>query len=112
MKKAHLFLLIILLLAAITAPVCARNVYVARHGQVGFPVKAISETRLTDLGIEQAQQLADYLVNQRKFNGNVYVSPFYRTTETETISTFDIFGKHFYILLFRLFLFTSRPECK
>jgi hypothetical protein len=40
------------------------------------------------------------------------MTSFYRATETETISTFDIFRKHFYILLFRLFLFTSIPECK
>ena len=82
MKKRFLLPLIVMILTAVTATAGARNIYVARHGQVGIGIKAISETRLTDLGIEQAQQLADYLVNKRKFNGKIYVSPFYRTTET------------------------------
>ena len=82
MKKLALFPLIAIILTAVTPAADARNIYVARHGQVGIGIKAISETRLTDLGIEQARQLADYLVNKRKFNGKIYVSPFYRTTET------------------------------
>ena len=77
MKKTYI---ILLLVSAIFLE--ARHIYVTRHGQVGYPVKAISETRLTELGIKQAQQLGRYLTGTRKFNGVIYASPFYRTTET------------------------------
>lgn len=79
MKK--LFILIFAVLA-LNLSVHARNIYVARHGQVGHGIKEISETRLTDLGLEQARQLGEYLVKNRKFRGVIYASPFYRTTET------------------------------
>lgn len=66
-------------------PLSARKVYVARHAQVGIGIKEISETRITeDLGVSQAKKLADYMVNKIKFNGTIYASPFYRTTETAT----------------------------
>ena len=77
-KRIGLFLAAVLL----SFSLAGRTIYVARHGQVGHGVKAISETRLTDLGIEQAKRLGDYLVNKRKFRGVIYASPFYRTTET------------------------------
>ena len=75
-----------LLLAALL-PLSARTVYVARHGQVGdrkYYDSAVRETKLTPLGIEQAQMLADFLVNKKKFNGKILVSPIYRTIETGT----------------------------
>lgn len=71
--------------AWVILPLSARTVYVARHAQVGIGIKEISETRITeDLGVSQAKKLADYLVNKLKFNGTIYASPFYRTTETAT----------------------------
>ncbi|MBE6399934.1 MAG: histidine phosphatase family protein [Lentisphaerae bacterium] len=65
----------------------ARTVYVARHGQVGdkkFYDSAVKEPKLTPLGIEQAQMLANFLVKQKNFNGKILVSPIYRTIETGT----------------------------
>ena len=61
----------------------ARTIYVTRHAQVGTVIKEIKETKITeDLGVIQAQKLANHLVNKLKFNGDIYASPFYRTTET------------------------------
>lgn len=65
-------------------PLEARTVYITRHAQVGYPMKEIRETRITELGVKQAQALADFLVNKCKFNGAIYASPFYRTIETAT----------------------------
>jgi len=70
-----------LLLPALTA----RTVYVVRHGQVGdknFYDAPVKEPKLTPLGIEQAQMLANFLVKQKNFNGKILVSPIYRTIET------------------------------
>lgn len=73
------------LTALVFLPLPARTVYVARHAQVGIGIKEISETRITeDLGVTQAKKLADHLVRKLKFNGTIYASPFYRTTETAT----------------------------
>ena len=75
-----------LMLAAAAAgaiQLSARTIYITRHAQAGSVIKEIKETKITeDLGIIQAQKLANYLVNKIKFNGPVYSSPFYRTTET------------------------------
>lgn len=78
----------ILIFAAITLQLSlsARTIYVTRHGQVGYPMKEIRETRLTELGVSQAQSLANYLVKDLKFKGNIYVSPFYRTIETASFT--------------------------
>ena len=82
--KIKKFLTVILALAAVL-PLAARTVYVVRHAQVGIGIKEISETRITeDLGVTQAKKLADHLVKKLKFNGTIYASPFYRTTETAT----------------------------
>lgn len=76
----HLFLAVA---AASFFQLSARTIYITRHAQVGPAIKEIKETRITeDLGVIQAQKLANYLVNKIKFNGTVYASPFYRTTET------------------------------
>ena len=81
MKLKALTLTLLAVLCAL--PLAARTVYVARHAQVGIQIKEIKETRITeDLGIFQAQKLADFLVKKLKFNGKVYASPFYRTLET------------------------------
>ncbi len=75
----------ILLSAALLFPALqleARTVYVTRHAQVGYPIKEIQETRITELGVGQAQALADFLVKKCQFNGVIYASPFYRTIET------------------------------
>ncbi|MBE6394321.1 MAG: histidine phosphatase family protein [Lentisphaerae bacterium] len=78
-------LLVAALAVLAVLPLSARKVYVARHAQVGIGIKEISETRITeDLGVTQAKKLADYLVKKLKFNGTIYASPFYRTTETAT----------------------------
>ena len=78
----------ILIFAAIALQlsVSARTIYVVRHGQVGYPVKEIQENRLTELGLSQAQSLANFLVNELKFKGAIYVSPFYRTIETASFT--------------------------
>jgi broad specificity phosphatase PhoE len=82
--KIKKILTVILALAAVL-PLAARTVYVVRHAQVGIGIKEISETRITeDLGVTQAKKLADHLVKKLKFNGTIYASPFYRTTETAT----------------------------
>lgn len=73
---------LILAVLAFALALDARTVYIIRHGQVGIPIKELKETRLTELGVKQAQAAADYLVNKLKFNGKVYASPLYRTIET------------------------------
>ena len=83
--KSTAFIFALLLAALSVLPLSARTVYVARHAQVGIGIKEIKETRITpDLGVKQAQALADFLVKKLKFNGEIYASPFYRTTETAT----------------------------
>jgi len=77
--KRNFFILAVLLTALALQ---ARTVYIIRHGQVGINIKEIKETRLTDLGIKQAQAAADFLVNKLKFDGKIYASPLYRTIET------------------------------
>ena len=46
----------------------------------------IKELALTDLGVNQAQALAKYLIEKEKFNGKIYVSPFYRTIQTGVLT--------------------------
>ena len=83
--KTKTLILSLLLTASSLLPLSARTVYVARHAQVGIGIKEIKETRITeDLGVAQAKKLADFMVNKLKFNGEIYASPFYRTTETAT----------------------------
>ena len=77
--KRNFFILAALLLAP---ALDARTVYIIRHGQVGIGIKEIKETRLTDLGVRQAQSVGEYLVNKLNFNGKIYASPLYRTIET------------------------------
>ena len=83
-KKNYLYLF--LAGCVLTAlPLSARTVYVTRHGQVDGKTrvsKKVREPALTELGQNQAQALAAYLVEKRKFNGKIYVSPFYRTIQT------------------------------
>ena len=80
-SKTFIFTLLLAVLSVL--PLSARTVYVARHAQVGIGIKEIRETRITeDLGVIQAQKLADFMVKKLKFNGTIYASPFYRTTET------------------------------
>ncbi len=79
-----------LVLAVLCLPLAARTIYVTRHGQVGdkkcvlWVDKKLKEPKLTPLGIEQAQLLANYLVKKNNFAGDIYVSPIYRTIETGT----------------------------
>ena len=85
-KRINIFAL---LLAAALLPVLnARTVYVTRHGQVGDKQNhydpVVRETKITTLGVEQAQALANYLVKQKNFKGKVLVSPLDRTIETGT----------------------------
>ena len=62
----HLFLAV----AAVSFfQLSARTIYVTRHAQVGTVIKEIKETKITeDLGVIQAQKLANHLVNKLKFN--------------------------------------------
>ena len=82
--KKHLFLL--LLVCLLPAVVSARKVYITRHGQVNskesFRKNKVRELALTDLGVNQAGALAKFLVEKYKFNGRIYVSPFFRTIQT------------------------------
>ncbi len=84
MKKSFLFLLSVLGIFTLSA----RMVYITRHGQVGdkkYFEKSVKEIKLTPLGVFQAKALSDHLLNSCRFNGNVYVSPLYRTIETGSI---------------------------
>ncbi|MBO5792040.1 MAG: histidine phosphatase family protein [Lentisphaeria bacterium] len=84
MKKSFLFLLSVLGIFTLSA----RMVYITRHGQVGdkkYFEQSVKEIKLTPLGVFQSQALADHLLNKCRFNGNVYVSPLYRTIETGSI---------------------------
>ena len=66
--KSTAFIFALLLAALSVLPLSARTVYVARHAQVGIGIKEIKETRITpDLGVKQAQALADFLVKKLKF---------------------------------------------
>ena len=97
--KKHFMLLLLAVLSLCTA-LQARTIYVTRHGQVEPKNKQLSFTtasgardiKLTDLGREQAKLLGGYLVKRKKFKGTIYVSPFYRTTETGIIIA-DMIGK-------------------
>lgn len=78
-----------LLLTFMFLTLMARTVYVTRHGQVGdrnYFDQAVKDIKLTPLGSEQAQLLAEYLTGKLKFNGTIYVSPLYRTIETGTFT--------------------------
>ena len=83
MKKHLLLLLLVCLLPAV---VSARKVYITRHGQVNskesFRKNKVRELALTELGVNQAGALAKFLVEKYKFNGGIYVSPFFRTIQT------------------------------
>ena len=83
MKK---YLLLLTLLCLLPAVVSARKVYITRHGQVNpkasFRKNKIRELALTDLGVTQAEAMAKFLVEKYKFNGKIYVSPFFRTIQT------------------------------
>ena len=79
----------IILLACSCFILEARKIYVTRHAQVGdknMVHLASREWMITTLGKKQAELLADYLVNVKKFNGTIFVSPFYRTIETGLIT--------------------------
>ncbi len=83
MKK---YLLLLLLVCLLPAVVSARKVYITRHGQVNskesFRKNKVRELALTELGVNQAGALAKFLVEKYKFNGRIYVSPFFRTIQT------------------------------
>ena len=83
--KKYLFLWILFCLL-LPAAVSARKVYITRHGQVNpkesFRKNKVRELALTGLGVTQAEALAKFLVEKQKFNGKIYVSPFYRTIQT------------------------------
>ncbi|MBP3393671.1 MAG: histidine phosphatase family protein, partial [Lentisphaeria bacterium] len=71
MKKIFILLLIGILAHSSLA---GRTVYITRHGQVGdteYFDKAVREIKLTPLGKEQAQMLAEYLTDVKKFRGTV-----------------------------------------
>lgn len=77
----------LLFAAVIQLPLEARTIYVTRHGQVNPKIRISQKVRdlaLTELGIKQANALAAFLVKEKKFNGKIYVSPFYRTIQTGT----------------------------
>ena len=83
MKRYLLLLTFVFLLPAVAD---ARKVYITRHGQVNpkvsFRKSKVRELALTDLGMAQAETLAKFLVEKYKFNGKIYVSPFFRTIQT------------------------------
>ena len=80
MTKTFLFTVILLLFSQ---TVSARILYITRHEQAGGVIKELQEKNITaDIGIRQAKSLANHLVNELKFKGDVYASPFYRTTAT------------------------------
>lgn len=84
MKKLTTLTMLLALLVLGSA-LQARTIYVTRHGQVGdrkYIHKTARETMITPLGRQQANQLADYLIKKRNFNGTVIVSPLFRTIET------------------------------
>lgn len=67
-----------------------KTFYFTRHGQRGDPkyqrkFKNCDEDALMPKGEEQAAHLGKYL-NQKGFNGTIYVSPYYRTLQTATIA--------------------------
>ena len=82
MLKKLVVSLFVLLCGA--AALDARTIYITRHGQVGdraFYDPVVKETKITEMGRDQANRVAKFIAN-RKFDGNIYVSPFYRTIET------------------------------
>ena len=88
-------ILSVLLLLSLPFCLYARKVYVTRHAQVGeknMVHQPSGEWMITPLGQKQAALLADYLVNVKKFNGTICISPFYRTIETGIVVA-DKLGK-------------------
>lgn len=82
-----------------SAAVDARTIYVTRHGQVGdknFYDPVVRETKITEMGKDQANRVAKFIAG-KKFDGNIYVSPFYRTIETGVVIA-EHFGKRKVIL--------------
>jgi broad specificity phosphatase PhoE len=76
-------------------PVMARELYIVRHGQVGFKQHydaEVQEWKLTPLGRQQATWLGKYLREKHRFNGTILVSPILRTIETGVIVA-DILDK-------------------
>ena len=72
MLKKLILSLFVLLCGAVVLQ--ARTVYITRHAQK-------QGDKITELGKEQAGLLGTYLAG-KKFNGNIYVSPFFRTIQT------------------------------
>ena len=87
MKSLRTLLCLLAGLAAFALP--ARTVYITRHGQVDGKnriSKQVRDVPLTQLGEKQALALAEYLIQKCRFNGRIYVSPFYRTIQTGTFT--------------------------
>ena len=88
MKKLILFLTLSFLAFSTFAE--TRTFYFTRHGQRGdlkyhFRLKNVAEDRLMPKGIKQAELLGQYM-KQIGFEGQIYVSPYYRTLETATVA--------------------------
>lgn len=63
----------------------ARTVYLVRCGQSfdkNFRDTRVKEFKLTDLGVEQSELMAKYLLEEEKFNGTVISSPIYYAIQT------------------------------
>ena len=79
---------ILLLLISVSAMTvfAERTIYITRHGQIGaHAAKAFNgEPALTELGQQQARQLAEYL-KLKNFSGVIYSSPLYRTMQTSAV---------------------------
>lgn len=88
MKKIFIFLISVFLSFSLFAD--TKTFYFTRHGQRGDPkyqkkFKYCDEDALMPKGIEQATLLGAYL-NEKNFNGTIYVSPYYRTLQTATFA--------------------------
>lgn len=84
MKKIFCFLILFSFSALFFAQ--TKTLYFTRHGQRGdlkyhVRLKNVSEDRLMPKGIEQAKALGQYM-KKIGFEGDIYVSPYYRTLET------------------------------
>lgn len=88
MKK--IILLIALTFLAFSSFAETRTFYFTRHGQRGdlkyhYRLQNVTEDRLMPKGIIQAELLGQYM-KKINFQGQIYVSPYYRTLETATVA--------------------------
>ena len=111
MLKKMILSLFVLLCGA--AALDARTIYITRHGQVGdraYYDPVVKENKITEMGKDQANRVAKFIA-AKKFDGNIYVSPFYRTIETGVVIA-EHFGKRKVILEPGLQEMAERPARK